>query len=96
VLHIVKSSPYRDQALTLCLNYIDQDSVIVLISDAVLAGVDKSEWATRLFTGNHVVYLLSDDVHARGLGDKLHPSAVMIEMNKLVSLSVEHVTQMTW
>ncbi len=70
--------------------------MIVLIGDAVLAGLDNSEWATRLFTENHVVYLLSDDVYARGLGDKLHPSAEVIDMNKLVSLSVEHVTQMTW
>lgn len=96
MLHLVKHSPYSRQALAQCLDYAQPNSTIVLLSDAVVAGVAGSEWATRLFTETHAVYLLSDDVIARGLGDKLHPSAELIDMRQLVDLSADHVTQMTW
>ncbi|OOE68243.1 MULTISPECIES: sulfurtransferase complex subunit TusB [Salinivibrio] len=96
MLHLVKHSPYSRQALAQCLDYAPSNSAIVLISDAVVAGMAGSEWATRLFTETHAVYLLKDDVDARGLGDTLHPRAELIDMHQLVDLSAEHVTQMTW
>ncbi|SIO17397.1 sulfurtransferase complex subunit TusB [Salinivibrio sp. ES.052] len=96
MLHLVKTSPYSHQALWQCLHYADQNSVVVLISDAVLAGVAGSEWASQLVTESRSVYVLRNDARARGLHKRIDSAIEMIDMDKLVALSVEHTTQMTW
>ncbi|OOF27271.1 hypothetical protein BZJ19_03285 [Salinivibrio proteolyticus] len=96
MLHIIKSSPYATHALSHCLAYATTDSVIVLINDAVLGALAESPLDAALFTDNRSVYVLEEDVMARGVQAHLHPQVKQIDMQGLVQLTEDHVTQMTW
>ncbi|OOF29363.1 sulfurtransferase complex subunit TusB [Salinivibrio sp. IB872] len=96
MLHIIKSSPYATHALSHCLAYATPDSVIVLINDAVLGALANSPLGAALFTDNRSVYVLEEDVMARGVQAHLHPQVKQIDMQGLVQLTEDHVTQMTW
>ncbi len=60
MLHTISTSPFQTQALQRCLRYISPGDEILLIQDAVFAGIEKNTWCEaikmsgckNLFTGS--------------------------------------------
>lgn len=96
MLHIISTSPFHTQALQRCLRYISPDDEILLIQDAVFAGIEKNIWCEAIKKSGVKIYLLEADLIARGLLLKADISCKTIDYKGFVLLTVKHETQMKW
>ncbi|MCW8329677.1 sulfurtransferase complex subunit TusB [Photobacterium sp. SDRW27] len=96
MLHTISTSPFQTQALQRCLRYIGHNDEILLIQDAVSAGIEKNIWSEAIKTSGVKIYLLEADLAARGLLDKVGKFAEVIDYKGFVSLTVKHETHMKW
>lgn len=96
MLHTITTSPFQTQALQHCLRYIGQDDEILLVQDAVVAGIEKNTWSEALKQSGVKIYLLAADLTARGLAKKVDNGFEVIDSEGFVSLTVKHESQMKW
>ena len=94
ILHIVNPSPFDNQALADCLKHVSEQDSILLIEDAVVAADKSSPFITQLMA--HKVYVLKNDVEARGLKDRLHEHASLASDDDFVELSITHQSSISW
>ncbi|MCL1076866.1 sulfurtransferase complex subunit TusB [Parashewanella spongiae] len=67
-IHFIQTSLNQDNALELCLKYKNDDDLIILAGSAV-SGLLQKQWQRKLL--NIDVKILSDDIMAQGLAEKL-------------------------
>ncbi|MGL4734104.1 MAG: sulfurtransferase complex subunit TusB [Enterovibrio sp.] len=68
MLHLVKQSPYANDALSCSLRYAAADDAIVLLQDAVLALLPNTMWNTQLMNcACKNIFALQEDVFARAV-----------------------------
>ncbi|MDD1796359.1 sulfurtransferase complex subunit TusB [Enterovibrio makurazakiensis] len=96
MLHTVSSSPFSSSSLSNCLRYSDVNSEILLIEDAVIAAIDSGQWQQTLTSCGRRIYVLREDVVARGINEENIKSAELVDIKGFVSLTERHVTQMKW
>ena len=96
MLHTVNRSPYASNMLTLCLRYAPPKSAILLMEDAVIAGIEGGFWLEALVSCDHCIYLLQEDVIARGLAKKISSHMNLIDINGFVSLTEQHNQHIKW
>lgn len=96
MLHTISTSPFQTHALLQCLRYIGQDDEILLIQDAVVAGIEKNTWSEAIKASGVKIYLLATDLAARGLSEKADGDFEVIDLKGFVALTVKHETQMKW
>ncbi|WP_299016779.1 sulfurtransferase complex subunit TusB [uncultured Photobacterium sp.] len=96
MLHTISTSPFQTQALQRCLRYISQDDEILLVQDAVIAGIEKNTWCESIKDSGVKIYLLAADIAARGLSGKVNDAFEVIDFEGFVALTVKHETQMKW
>ncbi|MEZ8141347.1 sulfurtransferase complex subunit TusB [Enterovibrio sp. FF113] len=96
MLHTVSTSPFSSSSLSNCLRYSDPNSEILLIEDAVIAAIDSGEWQEALTLSGRRIYVLHDDVVARGLSREISKDFELVDIKGFVSLTEQHVTQMKW
>ena len=97
ILHHIQTSTTSDNALSLCLRYIAADDSILLAADAVNALL-KPQLLTAM--QNNDVYVLSDDIQARGLSAKIaklqYPNIHPIDYTEFVNQTLRHSKVITW
>ncbi|WP_163393231.1 sulfurtransferase complex subunit TusB [Enterovibrio norvegicus] len=96
MLHTLYTSPYSSSSLKLCLDYAQAPSAILLAEDAVVAAIEQGEWFLPLLSSNHRIYVLQEDVQARGLEGKIASEFEIVDIKGFVCLTEQHVTQMKW
>ncbi|MFC1503047.1 sulfurtransferase complex subunit TusB [Pseudomonadota bacterium] len=96
MLHTITTSPFHTQSLQSCLRYISQDDEILLLQDAVIAGLRENFWCEAIKNSGVKIYLLKEDLLARGIVEKVDDSFDVVDYKGFVSLSTEHETQMNW
>ncbi|WP_407331567.1 sulfurtransferase complex subunit TusB [Enterovibrio sp. 27052020O] len=96
MLHTVSSSPFSSPSLGHCLRYAEQQSEILLIEDAVIAAIDCGQWQQPLTSSGCRIYVLREDLVARGINHKITKSFEVVDMNGFVGLTERHVKQMKW
>lgn len=96
MLHTVKTSPYTSSALQDCLRYSEKHSEILLLEDAVIAAICGGEWQERLISSGRRIYVLKEDLLARGIASQIASQFEIVDMEGFVELTVRNVTQMTW
>ncbi|MDR9830737.1 sulfurtransferase complex subunit TusB [Vibrio sp. FNV 38] len=89
MLFIIKSTAAIEQALKLA----NTDDVLLLIENAVYAGVNHH----RSFFGlkERKVYALHEDLQARGIENRLSPSVLKVNFDGFVQLTTEQVQSIT-
>ncbi len=95
ILHHIQSSITADNALSTCLRYIDaQDSI--LLADDALNCLLNTQWQQRL--ADFKLYVLIEDIEARGLSDRLPQSAniSIIDYDQFVLATLQHTKVITW
>ncbi|WP_394132973.1 sulfurtransferase complex subunit TusB [Shewanella maritima] len=96
-LHHFQTSVFSDNALSLYLQYSRPSDTILLAGDAVNA-IMSSQWRAKLAGKN--VRVLTSDLQARGLNDKLAAitdlSIQVIDYNEFVQLTLTHDKVITW
>lgn len=96
MLHIISNSPYASSSLENCLRYATKQCTILLIEDAVIAGLEKGQWFSRLISSGHLIYLLNDDVIARGLQNQVSSQFNLVDMAGFVWLTELNTQNVKW
>lgn len=96
MLHTVSTSPYATSALSNCLRYAAKNSCILLMEDAVIAATEHGQWQAELIASGNRIYVLLDDVIARGLTEKISDHFGAVDMQGFVALTERHVTHLAW
>ncbi len=95
MLHTLGSSPFQcDYALLLRMLQPGDD--VLLMQDGVLAGLQGSRMLTPLLNSPARLWVLGDDLAARGLVAQISPKITVIDYNEFVTLTVNHKQQMPW
>ncbi|MCF1428950.1 MAG: sulfurtransferase complex subunit TusB [Shewanella sp.] len=92
ILHHIQTSPGNDNALATSLKYAVKNDSFVLTGNGVVT-VLKRQWLMAL--SPFKVYLLADDINARGL----QPHTVgypLIAYQDFVALTLSHDKVITW
>lgn len=95
-LHIVSKSPFTNSALAECLRACGECAAIILIEDAVNAALANTEWASQFNSAGHAVFVLREDINARGLAALIEPSFTIIDYAGFVQLCCEHTPIVSW
>ncbi|UAL42012.1 sulfurtransferase complex subunit TusB [Shewanella inventionis] len=101
ILHHIQTSVTTDNALATCLRFIHPSDSIILAGDAVNCLL-QMPWQHRLASVN--VFILQDDVHARGLQQHIETIATrmspelfhIIDYSSFVEQSLKHNKVITW
>lgn len=96
MLHTVTRSPYQSQSLTQCLAYVTEGDEILLLEDAVIAGLAKNNYLNVIKNVGVKIYLLEADLIARGLQGKCDECLNVVDYKGFVSLTVKHEQHMKW
>lgn len=99
ILHTVQCSPFEGSALESCLRMAIPGSGIVLLQDAVYAGVSGTAPGRLLEAAMaaHGVYALAADLEARGIArSRLIPRLEVVDYGGFVDLCVEYSKVQAW
>lgn len=96
MLHTISTSPFQTHALQRCLRYLGPEDEILLIQDAVVAGIEKNTWCDTLAQAGVNIYVLEADLVARGLREQMSDRFYLVDFSGFVELAVRHETQMKW
>lgn len=88
MLYIANKSPFERPLPT-----AGDNTSLLLIGNAVTAAVLAD---SAPLDGYAHVYVLSDDLAARGLADRLNDKATAIDYDRFVSLTLEHSPVVSW
>lgn len=85
MLHIVSTA----SALNSCLAVIQNNDVVLLIEDGVIAAIQSPIYSNQ-------IYALKPDIEARGLLDKIASHIQLIDYSTFVDLTAQHHPIQTW
>lgn len=94
MLHTLSHSPFESDLTTLCRT-ISAGDELILIQDGVIAGIDGSA-LELLLSAPITVFVLSEDIEARGLSAQISNRITTVSYTDFVRLAVKHSTQMAW
>lgn len=89
-LHLIQKSPFTTSTLDDCLNMINPSDAILLMQDGAYAVNDS-----RLLSADHAVYVLTDDIEARGITTN-NDQAKGISYSDFVELCTQHTNTISW
>lgn len=93
ILHTINASP-ASQAFTDCLRIITDEDVVLLLGDAVYAGIENSDASSALYNCGARVCVLRADATASGIS--VQPGFELVDMDGFVSLSEQFPRQQAW
>ena len=96
MLHIFTRSPFQSQAFAEAAAMISPNDSILLIQDAVIAATVKNSPIFQFQNAGVKIYLLAEDMLARGLQEMLKSEVNVVDYKGFVSLAVDCETQMKW
>ncbi|MDH1085768.1 sulfurtransferase complex subunit TusB [Pantoea brenneri] len=95
MLHTLLHSPAYSDLETLLL-MVDADDDILLLQDGVIAALAGSRALQQLSGCTAALWVLDEDVRARGLAGQISTSVRPVDYTGFVALTVKHPQQMTW
>jgi len=98
-LHTVNKSPFTHTTLGSCLAICADGDAILLLEDGVFGALPSSPYREGLIerlNKGAKIYVLIDDVKARGLSEKLMHDINSIDYAEFVQLSTIHRRVQSW
>lgn len=96
MLHIVTKADAFMQSGISCLDYIDQNDVILLSQDAVYAANPKHALYPRLMDLAVKICVLEEDLSARGIASNSLTNCKVVSFDGFVELTELHSSTLTW
>lgn len=98
ILHTVNKSNLSHNALDKCLGVLGEDDSVLLIEDGVYAALNVEKNSARLesLIDSGRLFVLEEDVQARGLQSRLMAKVVAVNYEGFVDLVVKHQSSMAW
>lgn len=95
MLHTLINSPFKCD-FNAMLRLLAEGDEVLLLQDGVLAALEGSHALESLRAAPISLYVLQDDVIARGLSAQISSSAAAVSYTEFVALTVKQTQQMTW
>lgn len=95
MLHTLRHSPWQCDIAEL-LRMLQPGDDLLLIQDGVIAALEGGRYLESLLAAPITVYVLEEDIHARGLSAQISGSVVRVGYTDFVRLTVKHSAQMAW
>lgn len=95
MLHTLSVSPWHADIAAM-LRLMEHGDDLVLLSDGVIAAIADGRFLEILQSAPITLYVLQDDVDARGLAGQIADSVVRVSYTDFVRLSVKHAGQLSW
>lgn len=95
MLHTLMQSPWQSDLDSLLLLLQPGDDLL-LLQDGVTAALQGSAPLARLLASAANVYVLQEDVTARGLAAQISTEVQWVDYTGFVALTAGHPKQMTW
>ncbi|MGE9552419.1 sulfurtransferase complex subunit TusB [Erwinia amylovora] len=95
MLHTLINSPFKCDFAALVRLLAEGDDVL-LMQDGVLAALQGSQALESLLNAPISLYVLQEDVKARGISAQISINAATVSYNDFVALTVKNSQQMTW
>lgn len=95
MLHTLRHSPWQCDIAEL-LRMLQPGDDLLLIQDGVIAALEGGRYLESLLAAPITVYVLEEDIHARGLSAQISGSVVRVGYTDFVRLTVKHPSQMSW
>ncbi len=98
MLHIVNKSPFERVAFDSCLAHASAGDAILMIEDAVVGAVDGSSFAGKVKAAmaDKSVYVLGEDLAARGLEGKAMEGVTVVDYAGFVDLTANNDRTQSW
>ena len=95
MLHTLSVSPWHADIAAM-LRLMEHGDDLVLLSDGVTAAIADGRFLEILQSAPITLYVLQDDVDARGLAGQIADSVGRVSYTDFVNLVVQHAGQMNW
>ncbi len=95
MLHTLRHSPWQCD-MTALVRMLREGDDLLLISDGVQAAVEGSRFLEILLNAPISVYVLAEDVDARGFSAQISNSIVRVDYTGFVRLTTKNRGQMAW
>ncbi|MGK3142387.1 sulfurtransferase complex subunit TusB [Pantoea sp. C2G6] len=95
MLHTLFHSPAHSDLETLLLMASEGDDLL-LLQDGVLAALAGSRALAQLSACKATLWVLDEDVQARGLAGQISTNVRSVDYTGFVTLTVRHQQQMVW
>ncbi|MBD1227414.1 MULTISPECIES: sulfurtransferase complex subunit TusB [Xenorhabdus] len=95
MLYTVSRSPYHDD-FNAMLGLVSDTDDVLLMQNGVLLGINDNRYLAELFRTGAGIYVLKEDLNARGLIEQISDRVRVIDYNGFVSLTVKHQQNFAW
>ncbi|MEZ3500983.1 sulfurtransferase complex subunit TusB [Pantoea sp. KPR_PJ] len=95
MLHTLMHSPTHSDMDSLLLLLTAEDDLL-LMQDGVLGALEGSSALHQLLTSSAGLWVLTEDVTARGLAGQISTKVRPVDYTGFVTLTEKHQQQMTW
>ena len=95
MLHTLSVSPWHADIAAM-LRVMDHGDDLLLLSDGVTAAIACGRFLEILQSAPITLYVLQDDVDARGLAGQIADSVGRVSYTDFVRLTVKHAGQLAW
>ncbi len=95
MLHTLMTSPFTCD-LPAMLRLLSPGDDVLLLQDGVIAAMTGSQALAALLDSGAGIYVLQEDLQARGLTGQISTNATQVSYNQFVALTVKHPQQLSW
>ncbi|TNH42831.1 sulfurtransferase complex subunit TusB [Photorhabdus luminescens] len=95
MLYTVGRSPYQCD-FNAIFKLLARGDDILFIQDGVLAGIEGNCYLPTLISCGVTLYVLKEDIEARGLNEQISDKVQVIDYTDFVNLTVKHHQQFAW
>lgn len=95
ILHTLHRSAWHSDLSSL-LRLLKEGDELLLLQDGVMTAIEGSRFLESLLNAPIKIYVLEEDIKARGLGGQISDSVVRVDYTDFVRLVAKHPRQMTW
>ncbi|WP_130832229.1 sulfurtransferase complex subunit TusB [[Erwinia] mediterraneensis] len=95
MLHTLMQSPWQCDTDTL-LRMLSTGDDLLLLQDGVLGALTDSNMLEKLLAAPATLWVLQEDVEARGLSAQISSKVRLVDYTDFVDLTAKHQQQMAW
>ncbi|ROP56477.1 tRNA 2-thiouridine synthesizing protein B [Enterobacter sp. BIGb0383] len=95
MLHTLRHSPWQCDIAEL-IRMLQAGDDLLLMQDGVNAALEGGRYLESLLNAPITIYVLEDDIRARGFSAQISGSVVRVDYTDFVRLTVKHSAQMAW
>lgn len=98
ILHIVNKSAFTSNVAQSCLDHCNHQDSVIFIENGVFNAMTNSPLAETINSLQSSVkfFVLTEDLAARGLPNKILPGIQLIDYKGFVALTIEHSPVQSW